>query len=126
MRTRLLNIITWQIRAVLTDDKGLWLLNSEHSQAESEAPYTGLINGQFQDVVIDRTFIEGTSRWIVDYKTSVPDEREDEAEFIRKQIQQHTPQLLKYSKILAAQGISIRAALYLTALPKLVEIDLPC
>ena len=126
LQSRLLQIIAQQIRGVLTDIKGRWLLSSDHFQAESEAPYTGVFKGQLQDVVIDRTFVEGSSRWIVDYKSSIPVENEDESEFVARQVNQYTPQLLKYSKLLATKGLAIRTALYLTALPKFVEIKLPC
>ena len=114
-----------QIDAILNDEAGRWLLDAGRRDAESEAPYTAYIDGEFHNVVIDRTFIDDDGcRWIVDYKTGTPDGR-DEAEFAKSQINRHAAQLDLYARVLSQLDGArpIRTALYLTALPKLVEVN---
>ncbi len=115
-----------QITAVLSDQDGRWLLDGARQQAESESPYTAYIDGEFRNVVIDRTFVDDTgSRWIVDYKTAKPRDGQDEAEFEQLQLERHAAQLALYARVLSQLDDSrpIKTALYLTALPKLVEIE---
>ena len=115
-----------QIAGVLDDEDGRWLLDSARSEAESESPYTAYIDGEFRNVVLDRAFVDDTGcRWIVDYKTARPRDGQDEAEFVQSQLARHAAQLALYARILSQLGDSrpIKTALYLTALPKLVEVE---
>ncbi|MDE2365343.1 MAG: UvrD-helicase domain-containing protein [Betaproteobacteria bacterium] len=62
-------IIAALIHAV-SDTRGRWLLGSQRD-ARNELRMTAIINGQPQDLVIDRTFCDAHGqRWVVDYKTS--------------------------------------------------------
>lgn len=115
-----------QIAAVLDDEDGRWLLGTDRRDAESEAPYTAYLDGQVRNVVIDRTFIDDTGcRWIVDYKTAVPRDGQDESEFTQLQLERYSGQLELYARVLSRLDDvrPIRMALYLTALPKLVEVE---
>ena len=115
-----------QVAAVLDDEDGRWLLDAARRDAESEAPYTACIDGEIRNVVLDRTFIDDTGcRWIVDYKTSVPKASQDRAEFTQLQVGRYAGQLALYARVLSQLDDSrpIRIALYLTALPKLVEVE---
>lgn len=114
-----------QIAGVLDDEDGRWLLDAARCDAESEAPYTAYLDGKIRHVVIDRTFVDDTGRrWIVDYKTAVPKGGQDESEFTQLQLERHSGQLQLYARVLSQLDDvrPIRMALYLTALPKLVEI----
>ena len=115
-----------QIAAVLDDENGRWLLDAARREAESEAPYTACLDGEVRNVIIDRTFVDDTGcRWIVDYKTSTPREGQELSEFTQLQLDRYAGQLALYARVLSQlddQG-PIRTALYLTALPKLVEVD---
>ena len=115
-----------QIANVLDDEYGRWLLDPTRRDAESEVPYTALIDGEIRNVVIDRTFVDdGGCRWIVDYKTAVPRDGQDKAEFAQLQRDRHAAQLALYARVLSQLDDSrpIKTALYLTALPKLVEVE---
>ena len=117
-----------QITSVLDDEDGRWLLHPDRRNAESEAPYTACIDGEIRNVVIDRTFVDDAGyRWIVDYKTSVPRTDQDMAEFTQSQLDRHAGQLALYARVLSQFDDSrpIRTALYLTAVPKLVELSPP-
>ena len=115
-----------QIAGVLDDEYGRWLLDAARRDAESEAPYTAFIDGELRNVVIDRTFVDDAGcRWIVDYKTAVPKDGQDEAEFTQLQLDRHSAQLALYARVLSEldDPRPIKTALYLTALPKLVEVE---
>ncbi len=123
---RVLAEIRRQIAGVLDDEYGRWLLDAARRDAESEAPYTAFIDGEIRNVVIDRTFVDDNGcRWIVDYKTAVPRDGQDEAEFAQLQLDRHAAQLELYARVLSELDHSqpIKTALYLTALPKLVEVE---
>lgn len=114
-----------QISGVLDDEDGRWLLDGARQESETESPYTAYIDGEFRNVVIDRTFVDDTGcRWIIDYKTARPGDGQAEDEFVRSQQGRHAAQLALYAQVLSQLGDprSIKTALYLTALPKLVEI----
>ena len=57
------------LSATLDSEEGRWVL-AQHEQAACEASYTTANEGELQTHVIDRTFIHGGVRWIVDYKTA--------------------------------------------------------
>ena len=108
-----------QFSAVLEDDTGRWLLGPKQDAA-SEYGITGVIDGELVSVRIDRTFEDDGERWIIDYKTGPTDG--DEAS-IAALAARYRPQLARYR----ALGESlfnkpIRTALYLTAIPKLVNV----
>ena len=115
-----------QIAGVLDDEYGRWLLDAARRDAESEVPYTAFIDGEIRNVVIDRTFVDDDGcRWIIDYKTAVPRDGQDEIEFAQLQLDRHAAQLALYARVLSEldHSQSIKTALYLTALPKLVEVE---
>jgi ATP-dependent helicase/nuclease subunit A len=61
------------INNTLNDSRGLWILDA-HTDAKTEAQLTAVLNGEVNQLVIDRTFIDGEGvRWIIDYKTSFYD-----------------------------------------------------
>ena len=112
-----------QINSILTDDTGLWILNSDHTESHTEWMLTTYQDSQFADIAIDRSFIDSSGdRWLIDYKTAVPNE--PVGIFIENQIARYSNQLQRYARVIAPlQQRNIRKALYLTALPKLVEIS---
>ena len=108
-----------QFRSVLADDKGRWLLNS-WAGAASEYGVTGIVEGALASAYFDRTFEEDGVRWIIDYKTGWTDGSDAS---IRELAARYRPQLARYRTLgerLFDQPI--RTALYLTAIPKLIEV----
>ena len=59
-----------QILAVVADATGRWLL-THHEDDGREAPFTSVVDGELQRIVVDRTFVKDGTRWIVDYKSTV-------------------------------------------------------
>ena len=56
------------LEGVITDKQGKWIL-AKHSEAESEKAFTSVLGDKIVHTVIDRTFVDGDIRWIIDYKT---------------------------------------------------------
>ena len=112
-----------QIRSVLADDTGLWILNSNHVDSRTEWMLTTYQDPQFTNVAIDRSFIDRSGdRWLIDYKTAVPDV--SIVVFIENQVARYANQLRRYARIVESlDQRTIRKALYLTAIPQLVEIS---
>ncbi|MCY3813514.1 MAG: UvrD-helicase domain-containing protein [Gammaproteobacteria bacterium] len=108
-----------QILGVAADPKGRWLL-AHHEHDGREAPFTSAVDGELLHIVVDRTFVEDGTRWIVDYKSTVLAGDDDE---ITAQCQRHRPQLRRYARVLGElDDLPIRTALFFTAIPRLVEV----
>lgn len=88
------------IRKILQHDKGLWILHS-HQEAISEYALTGLIDGIMQRNIIDRTFVDNNTRWIIDYKTSSPQAEQTIEAFLQHEKEKYNPQLSRYGELLA-------------------------
>jgi len=58
--------------ALLGDERGRWIVAS-HEDAHSEWSLLALEDDTLTPAVIDRTFLDGDDRWIIDYKTGRPD-----------------------------------------------------
>ncbi|MFB6260908.1 MAG: PD-(D/E)XK nuclease family protein, partial [Thiohalorhabdaceae bacterium] len=82
-------------------------------QAHCEYPVSGLIGDRLVDGVIDRTFIDTDgNRWIVDYKTAVP-EGETETSFLDRQQALYRDQLATYASLMKGlEERPIRLGLY--------------
>ncbi len=110
-----LNEAVRQLTGVLADKAGRWLL-APHEGAASEYGVTGLLDGVLTSAFFDRTFEVDGVRWIIDYKTGRTDDQASAAARYR-------PQLARYRSL--AEGLfnaPIKTALYLTAIPNLIEV----
>ena len=96
----------------LTDGRGRWILEA-HSEAASEFPIAGLIDGKFCECVIDRTFVDEQGvRWIIDYKTS--DHQGGALEnFLESETERYREQLERYAHLMfQKEDRPIRLGLY--------------
>ena len=86
------------ITKILSDERGRWILSSEHQSARCEWALTTQSDEGFQQIVIDRTFIDSdNTRWIIDYKTATPAD-ESIADFLNSQKLQYQSQLETYAR----------------------------
>lgn len=84
----------------LADPRGQWLLQ-QRQEAAAELSLTALLEGEVKTLVIDRTFIDESGvRWIVDYKTSVP-ENQSLLSFLEKEKEKYTSQMQAYQQAFA-------------------------
>jgi ATP-dependent exoDNAse (exonuclease V) beta subunit len=108
------------MRRCLATETGHWIL-SERPDAQCELAITAMQDGRPRSLVLDRTFVEGGVRWIIDYKTSSHAGGDLEG-FLRSETERYTPQLRRYRAALAGE-LPIRTALYYPLLDRLCEID---
>lgn len=122
---RALERVGQSVSKVLADERGRWLLSAEREQAASEYAVSRLLpDGSVADFVIDRTYIEDKVRWVVDYKSSVPDSDQPLEDFLSQELQRYRPQLEGYRELMQAlDDHPVRCALYFTALPYWLELE---
>jgi ATP-dependent exoDNAse (exonuclease V) beta subunit len=102
-----------------------------HPQASAELDLTLPGSGQ-QRLVIDRTFVEGDCRWVIDYKSSKPAAGVSLDAFVAEECLRYRDQLLRYRDALrdfdalqgAARPTAIRCGLYFVRIDHFAEIDL--
>jgi ATP-dependent helicase/nuclease subunit A len=101
------------VRRTLVDERGRWLLQTEHRDAQSELALTGIVEGRIVSVVIDRSFVDAAGeRWIVDYKTS-SHEGAGRDEFLDRERERYRGQLERYAMLMRGLGSEpIRLGLY--------------
>lgn len=117
------------LQQVCTSDHGKWIL-SEHEQAQCEWAISGTdYNGQVHNVVLDRYFVTNQQRWIIDYKTALPDRQitpMTRQTFLHDQTERYRPQLSRYrhlvAELFANDPLPIRTALFFTGLAELHEL----
>jgi ATP-dependent exoDNAse (exonuclease V) beta subunit len=83
----------------LNNPKLCWALSPNFADSATEYPLTSLDNGQVANHIVDRTFIDESGvRWIVDYKTSVSDDKNID-KFLEYQTEKYQPQLARYGQL---------------------------
>jgi ATP-dependent exoDNAse (exonuclease V) beta subunit len=99
------------LQSVLTDERGRWIL-APHPEAASELRLTVVEHGMLEHMVLDRSFVDGGTRWIIDYKTS-RHEGSDATSFLEEEVARYRPQLERYAQALARiDSRPIRLGLY--------------
>ncbi len=108
--------------ATIDDEKGRWIISSEHAGAHCEWPLTIPDGERFCNVVVDRSFVADGVRWIIDYKTSSHEGSGRQA-FLDEQAERYAPQLRRYRVAITAMGGEpVRTALYFPLLRTFLEI----
>lgn len=112
------------VKGALEDDTGRWVLDPAHAEAACEVPISGIADGDEENAVVDRTFVDETGqRWIVDYKSGTHQGGDLEA-FLAEQETLHRDQLGRYAVLYKGlDGRPVRTALYFPLLGKLREVD---
>ena len=120
--SNILEAVQQQVKYSTENEHGRWLLNPDHDQSEVEASYTFVIDDSKHTVIVDRTFIEDKTRWIVDYKSStIPD---DSGSSLEVKVLRYQWQLFVYADVLAEiDDTPIRAGIYFTDAAEFVEVD---
>jgi ATP-dependent exoDNAse (exonuclease V) beta subunit len=95
--TETTQIILIALQNTLADPRGQWIMQN-HPEAKSEFQLTAWINNRIESLIIDRTFVdEKNIRWIIDYKTTMPqDERVDD--FILSEKEKYSQKMLLYAE----------------------------
>jgi ATP-dependent exoDNAse (exonuclease V) beta subunit len=105
----------------LGSECGKWLLES-HEASECEYPLTAVLENQPRNLVLDRTFIDKDTRWIIDYKTSSHGGGDLEG-FLQNEAERYREQMQRYRKAVAInESRPIRTALYFPLLDRFIEL----
>lgn len=118
---RAVDTVLLGLKTTLSSRRGQWIL-SPHYQAACEWPLSGMIDGILVHAVIDRTFVEGTIRWVVDYKSGSPGNLAT-AHFLAAELERYRDQLEQYRALcrLFDPAHEVRAALYFPAFDGWIE-----
>jgi ATP-dependent exoDNAse (exonuclease V) beta subunit len=113
--------ILQSLRNSLDDERGRWLFDASHTEAASEWALTARTADGVQRLVLDRTFVSGGMRWIVDFKIA-RHEGGGMAEFMARERERHRPQLERYASAVAhLDARPITLALYYPLLRQFVS-----
>ena len=117
------SMILRALTQTVADERGRWILDPAHRDAQSELALTGLSQGRLRTFVIDRTFIDAAgTRWVIDYKTS-RHEGGGVAAFLDSEIERYRAQLAGYAELLSGLGPEpVRAGLYFPLLGAFREV----
>ena len=119
-----LQLMQQAIKLTLADQRGRWIL-SKHKNAASELAITAKTHGNHQQFIIDRTFIDANEvRWIIDYKTSIPNTPNIQ-EFLISEQKKYSEQLWNYAKIMQQlePSQSIKLGLYFPLFSGWIELN---
>ena len=110
------------LQNTLEDPKGRWIL-SNHEESHAEYSLTLFLENRFTRNVIDRTFVENKTRWIIDYKTGRHEGKGLES-FLKRETERYEPQLRRYEALLKEYGETrpIRKALYFPLIKEWIEV----
>ena len=112
------------LKKTLHDQTGRWILSDQHQHAAVELPITVAGPHDFEQSVIDRTFVDADEiRWIIDYKTS-SHEGGDLQHFLESEETRYRPQLTRYrDALLESEKRETRTALYFPLLQVFHVVD---
>lgn len=98
----------------LNDERGRWILAADHREGRSEYALSRFREGRLENVVLDRSFIDGDgTRWIIDYKTGMHGGSDVET-FLDREQERYRAQLERYAGFMHALDATrpIRLGLY--------------
>jgi ATP-dependent helicase/nuclease subunit A len=118
---RIIARATRAINNCQASEHGKWILESRE-ESHCEYAITAVLDGQAKKMVLDRTFIENGTRWIIDYKTSSHSGGDLEG-FLKNEAGRYRDQLQGYKNAVAiTETRPIRTALYFPLLDRFCEL----
>ena len=112
LRERAAQRVAAVIARTLADPRGRWLFDPDHADARTEWALAGEDEGRIVHIVVDRSFVAGGCRYIVDFKTGAH-LGGDPTTFLRQEFDRYRPQLTRYARIVRAlDSRPLRVALY--------------
>ncbi len=103
------------LKNTLADERGLWIL-SRHHDDQREYSLSAVVQGRVRRHVLDRTFVAGGTRWIIDYKTGTHTGGSPE-DFLDNEQERYRAQLESYASVIRSMDSRpIRLGLYFPTL----------
>lgn len=113
------------LNTMLGDKWARWMLSPERLERSAEFALTLVAGGKLQHLVLDYSFLDEQrgERWVVDYKTSMPDEGQSVDDFLLSEVARYTEQIGGYRHALSAiRPQPVRCALYFLGLGRSQEL----
>lgn len=109
----ILSTVDGHLVAISADKTNQWLFNATRARNEWR-----LITEDGKLCIVDRVIWDALGRAIIiDYKTAMPHEGEDIADFVAREADQYRPQLKLYTDLLVSLGHDVaQAGIYFTAI----------
>lgn len=111
------------IKNTIADAMGRFILK-EHEQASSELIlHRKISDSLYVKRVIDRTFVVDDTRWIIDYKSSEPEDNESKKSFIENEVELYREQIEAYVTLFKnMEKRNIIAGLYFPLIQSFVKV----
>jgi ATP-dependent exoDNAse (exonuclease V) beta subunit len=117
--------VTQALLAVHDDERARWMLASGYRDDWREHALSGILDDQIHHIVLDRSFIDDGTRWIIDYKTS-QHQGSGLEQFLDREVDRYRPQLHRYARLAQKLGPEpIRLGLYFPLMRAWREVDFP-
>jgi len=112
------------VATTLADPQGRWLLDSNHAESACELALVSATESGYEQAVLDRTFVDGGVRWIIDYKNSTLRDGETQNAFVARESNAYRGQLERYKALFRhREDREIRIALYFPRLAHLHVLE---
>ena len=109
------------LERVIASDTARWIL-APREQAASELALASRSQSSIRLHIVDRSFVDCGTRWIIDFKTaSLPDDADDAA--FAEHVRRYQAQLDRYAALFCAEGLPVRRAVYYVAHDRLQHAD---
>ena len=124
--TEALDLVKKAVRQVQQSEHGAWLFGELRATDQAELSLMHATESQqLNQLIVDRTFVEGDTRYIIDYKLSEP--TADLSSFLKQEVDHYRSQLVAYCEALnAAQMMSTKLFLYFPLIDHLEEVSPTC
>ena len=109
------------LRTTLDSAEGQWVLQP-HAQAAVELALVQMADDEAKKHVVDRTFIEHGTRWIIDYKTTELSASTTQ-QALQSAAEVHRAQLQTYAALFAQESLPIRCAIFFMNIGRLVVLS---
>jgi ATP-dependent exoDNAse (exonuclease V) beta subunit len=109
------------LATTLNSAEGQWVLQ-QHEAAACELEILRQEGAVIRRYVVDRTFIEQGTRWIIDYKSARFGEVMAESA-LAQAAELYRPQLTQYAALFAHESRPVRIAVFFLSIGQLVELD---
>lgn len=103
----------------LASEPGRWILR-RREQSASEYVLVAVDDERVAQHIMDCTFVENGERWVIDYKSAALAEVLPAA--ANQLAERYRPQLERYARLFAGEGLTIRKAVFFLASGQLVEL----
>lgn len=108
------------LNTTLASAQGRWVLQRRES-GDGELAIARLESQQLATHIVDRTFVEGGVRWVIDYK-SVALETDITDAALAAIAQRYRPQLARYAALFQQQGLPVQQAVLFLSTGKLLML----